>query len=174
MTPRRNESPEYLIHRSIADFLFLALPEGGGVQWEHSPLGGKRNLFAAIKFKRMGAKAGRLDLRFRWNDATGRNTAWLEIKAPDGSTNEAQDKFIAECATLGDICAVVESRKEAYAVLKAWGLPMKAAIDDNDMIRTPDGRLVLKSGKMNYTPPMRALKRPSKRALKAARGLWGP
>lgn len=172
--PRRNDNPEFRLHRSIVDYLFLALPEGCGVQWEHYPAGGQRNLFVAMKLKDMGAKSGRLDLRFRWNDPIHHpqhHTAWVELK-DKSSLSDHQKLFMAECELLGDRCFVAKSRIEFYGIVaRTLHLPLRAVIDDNDLIRDLSGN-ILYTGRTTYRRPM--AKTISKKALKNARLMQMP
>lgn len=103
----------------VADWLTWALAPPA--LWFHIPNGGSRGSWLEGKnLKRMGTRAGILDLEFLFE---GR--AWfLELKADDGELRPSQVEMIPLIESAGCPTAVCRARDEVEAQLRAWGLPI--------------------------------------------------
>src|SRR5690348_1196105 len=132
---------EEVIQRAVAQFLRIALPQGCGVMWAHFPMGGKRPYGEAGKLNGMGAKAGVLDLYFRWAGHVG----WIELKSERGKLSGEQKAFIAEVTPLGDLTALARSVEEVEGILRGWLPPgtLRATLMPGGGVRRtePDLRL---------------------------------
>lgn len=118
------QRPEQNIHKAVVSHLrtrgvpglvFFHVPNG-------SKLGGKRNrkgisIQGGI-MKGLGVRAGVSDLIILHK---GRSFA-LELKAPGGTTTEAQDQFITDWNNAGGIAFVAEGLDRAIRILEGWGL----------------------------------------------------
>lgn len=111
--------PERDLHFEVADWLSWALAPPA--LWFHIPNGGSRGSWLEGKnLKRMGTRAGMLDLGFLF---TGR--AWfLELKADDGGLSDSQEHMIPLIERAGCPTAVCRSRDEVEVQLRAWRLPI--------------------------------------------------
>lgn len=122
--PRRQRGtrPPPAKERKTQIALIDTLEKYGGLSpdWEvfHVPNGELRSEKTGALLKRMGAKAGVLDLEFL--SPTGR-PYFLELKRGRAPLTEAQAAFIARQEKRGVPCAVARSYKEAIEQLKAWG-----------------------------------------------------
>lgn len=80
-----------------------------GLCWAHPPNGGKRNMFEAVKFKRMGVKAGLPDvLIFEPND----QHCGLAIELKVGKNGQTPNQKAWQ--------AMLEERGWRYAVCKSF------------------------------------------------------
>ncbi|RAJ28897.1 VRR-NUC domain-containing protein [Pedobacter cryoconitis] len=72
----------------------------------HSPNGGKRNAREALKFKKMGTRAGCPDLMIYKKSKQYAGLA-IELKVGTNGTTENQDLFLAELTANGWYCIVI-------------------------------------------------------------------
>jgi hypothetical protein len=148
------------------DFCRFAFPSNGGVIAIHVPNESKRSPRYGAKLKRQGMLAGVCD----WLFMAASGTYWIELKSDTGVLSDSQKDFISRVESIGHKTALIRTPEEFVAQLKAWHLPL--AIDYRNGGLVSLGGAKIATGESNYRrrPP----KRPSKAALKAARGLWGP
>lgn len=109
------------IQIAVADHLRVrAMP---GVVWWHTPNGGVRHIGAAMKFKRMGVRAGVSDILAFYR----KEMFCLEIKAPLGNPTEDQLKYKSDMEAQGAFGCIAHGLDQAIACLEAWGLLRRAA-----------------------------------------------
>ena len=89
-----------------------------GVVWWHCPNGGRRSIREAVRFKKMGVRAGVSDIIAYHN----REAFALELKAPKGRPTVEQLEFQADFRAAGGHAVVAQGQDEALAILEAWGL----------------------------------------------------
>lgn len=109
----------------VANILRTILPRS--VMWSHIPLGGKRSAREGARFKAMGTRAGWPDLTFAWVNAGAQNTAFIELKAINGTLSDGQKDFRDWCAQHGFNWALCRSVDEVLETLAAWGVPSRQA-----------------------------------------------
>lgn len=88
----------------------------------HPANGGLRSLSEAMRFKRMGLRAGVADLVMIYK---GR-TYFLEIKSPAGRLTPEQLAFADDARSAGAEVAVIRSLDDLRLALKAWGIRTRA------------------------------------------------
>jgi len=115
--------PEEHLHRTVADFLSLALPET--VTWWHVPNGGGRSAAEAGILKAMGVKAGVPDLQFIL--PPGR-AAFIELKPRGGVLSEPQRAMRDRLVAAGCDWALARSVEAVEATLRGWGVPLRASV----------------------------------------------
>ena len=119
---QRGVRPPLALERETQIALVETLDRYGGLAsgWEvfHIPNGELRSDKTGALLKRMGAKAGVLDLEFL--SPTGQ-AHFLELKRGRQPLTEAQTAFIARQDKRGVPTAVARSYAEALAILKTWG-----------------------------------------------------
>lgn len=114
--------PEEALHRAVAEFLTLALPEDA---WFcHVPNGGKRSKSEAARFKAMGVKAGVPDLLIIYQ---GR-AHWVELKAGKGRLSEAQQTVRAQLYAVDCHWADCRSLDDVEWWIGQWGIPLRASV----------------------------------------------
>lgn len=111
------------LQRDVMTYLRAVLPDT--VRAWHTPNGGKRNAREAARLKAQGVMPGVSDVLIMWNEFGSVGVACIELKAPKGTTSEAQKDFLAfansvECWTF--ICRSVDDVK---AALKSCEIPTK-------------------------------------------------
>lgn len=112
---RKNEEEQ--LQRAIVEHLRLRAPRD--VLWWHTPNGGARSKSEGGKFKALGVRPGVPDLQFLFPDG---HVAFMELKASDGVTSDAQAIFGAYCESHGIEHAIIYDIDTALRVLEAWGV----------------------------------------------------
>lgn len=84
-------------------------------EWFHVPNGGKRSLLEAVRFKRMGVKAGVSDFIIM---IPHKPWGCIELKAPGKKPTEKQRKFLAYAEHIGSPTAVVDNLEDFQKELK--------------------------------------------------------
>ena len=118
MKPKR-KSPEADLQIAVAQYLNLALPKGA--IWFAVPNGGTRNLREAVKFKRMGVKAGIPDIIILHQS----KAFCIELKSGNGVVSKVQKAMMLALFEAGFVVAVCRSLDEVAAFLQAVGLVPK-------------------------------------------------
>jgi len=95
-----------------------------GVFAFHVPNGGKRGIVEAVKFKRMGVKAGVPDVIA----LAGGKVHALELKAPGGRLSPAQRQTMIDMESAGARTAVASSLDEALITLEVWGILKRGSV----------------------------------------------
>ena len=126
---------------AVVDFLLLAWPEE--LPFWHTPNGGSRATVErrakdgstyrfspeAKKLKRMGVLPGVPDLQFILPNG---QTAFIEMKTPDGVLSDDQIKFRAKVIALGCGYAICITPEDVEMVLTRWlgkfGLKLRASL----------------------------------------------
>ena len=111
---------EQQIHRSIVDYLNLALPRGSVVH--HSPNEGNHKVQYRIKQKHMGVRAGWPDIeifvsRTWWRPDQPWSPWFLEIKTPKGRVSTNQSQVHTDLIGAGCRVAIVRSIEETQNFL---------------------------------------------------------
>lgn len=114
--------PEEVLHRSVADFLRVALPPY--VWWTHPPNGGGRSRAEAGILKAMGVRAGTPDILIVHQ---GR-AFWIELKAPKGRVEASQERCHTDLMLAGADVDICRSLEEVERRLKLWNIPLNARI----------------------------------------------
>lgn len=115
----KRDNPEQRLHFAVAQFLEAALP--WNVFWFHPANGGKRNLLEAVKFKRMGVKAGVPDLCF----IEAGEVFFIELKAK-GALSKAQLEVIGQIGNAGSVVYVAHSVEEVEDILRRRYIRLRA------------------------------------------------
>ena len=110
----RNNQEEQI---QVAVVQHLNMRGVAGLLFTHAPMGGKRNIVEAMKFKSMGARAGTSDLLL-W--LKGKSYA-LELKADNGRPTQEQMQFLADFELAGGQGKIAYGLDEALQVLQSWG-----------------------------------------------------
>jgi hypothetical protein len=106
---------EYRIHCDIIKVLRQhAKP---GVEFWHTPNGGKLKMGQAVRFKEMGLLPGVSDITVSLPHC---GMLFLEVKTRKGVVSEAQNKFIEAMNRNGNVACVVRSLGEAVEVLSRY------------------------------------------------------
>jgi hypothetical protein len=87
--------------------------------WSHLPSGEKRDVVTGARLKRAGLRRGLPDFMFL--SALG-DTAWLELKRPDGRLSPEQAAFLDFCRGRGDHVLMARSYDDAIALLQDIGV----------------------------------------------------
>jgi hypothetical protein len=88
-----------------------------GLVFTHPANGGKRNIVEAMRFKRLGQRAGTSDLLL-W--LKGKSYA-LELKADNGRPTQEQMQFLADFQLAGGQTKIAYGLDEALQTLQSWG-----------------------------------------------------
>ena len=111
------------IHKAIAAWLILALPDGS--VFHHSPNEGNHKVQYRVLQKKLGVRAGWPDLElFVHPDAWKKSTyadwcpIFLEIKKPKGRVSPNQKEVIADLVVTGCLCFIVHSIDEVREALE--------------------------------------------------------
>ena len=115
---RRN--PEEQLHRAVARFLDVALPEDAW--WSTFPSGGGGKIRGA-RLKAMGLKAGVPDILIIWRG----EAFWIELKAKGGRVSSAQWETRTAIARAGSHVGFVYGVDEVDSLLRAFGVPLRAS-----------------------------------------------
>ncbi len=117
MTRRAN--PEERLHRSVADYLNVALPSVSC--WTTIPAGGGGRIRGA-KLKAMGYCKGWPDLEIVWDSTVH----YIELKVPGKYPGADQKKCHNNLRSAGARVAVCHRIEEVEGTLRGWGLPLRA------------------------------------------------
>ena len=112
---------EAALHKSVADYLSVALP--AGVPWTTFPAGGGGRVRGS-QLKRAGLQKGWPDIQI----LVGGLYCGIELKAP-GKYPEPHQRAIHEAIKqCGGRVAVCRSVDEVEGTLKAWGVPIRTRV----------------------------------------------
>jgi len=107
-------NPEYLLQKSVADFLEIAKPN---CVWFHCPNGERRDARTGAKLKSMGVKPGVGDLCFVLPYGIA---GFIELKSGKGKLTDSQKVFKDDVESLGGLYEEARSIEEVKQILKAW------------------------------------------------------
>lgn len=110
-------SSELAIHCAIVDMMRKV--KRPGIEFFHCPNGENRDAKTGAKLKRMGVLPGVSDLIIM--DGRGCFFA-MEVKKPGEHATMAQQHFLSAFRATGGKTAIVDSVREAEAVLTNWNL----------------------------------------------------
>lgn len=113
------QTSEQDLHRTVADFLNVALP--ADVWWTTIPAGGGGKIRGAI-LKGMGYRAGTPDILV----ISGGIARFIELKTTQGRVSEAQARCHAEIMKAGSAVAVCRSLDDVTRTLLGWGIEIRA------------------------------------------------
>jgi len=126
--------PEQDLQIAVCEWLDLVL-DPNLARYCHVPNGGKRSKVEAAKLKKMGVKAGVVDLLIEWhcaaqsdNDFGYLDHGWIELKAGGGKLSAAQDDFLTCTSDWGGHAALCRSLEEVAKTLKAWRVPIRGGV----------------------------------------------
>ena len=102
--------------KRLATMLDWMMPE---LVWFHVPNGGSRKKNEAIKFKKMGVKAGVHDI-FILHPIGRSHGLFIEMKVGDGKLSKEQIAFSKRANSLGYPCVVCYSADEAFDVIEQY------------------------------------------------------
>ena len=117
MTRRANLEEQ--LHRSVAQYLNVALPDAAC--WTTIPAGGGGKIRGA-HLKAMGYRAGWPDIEIVWRS----RVYYIELKAEKGAVRPNQKDCHADLLAAGAPVAVCRSIPAVEGTLQAWGFPLKA------------------------------------------------
>ena len=114
---------EYEIHKSIVEWLKIALPDG--CVFHHSPNEGRHNVAYRAKQKRLGVRAGWPDLDIFinptwWRFAGPWSLVFLEIKTLKGRLSKNQKSLHSELANAGCHIHIVRSIEDSRNALSQY------------------------------------------------------
>jgi len=112
--------PEEALHRAVADYLRLALPEDA--VWHHSPNESKGSVAWNVKRKALGMRAGWPDIEIMWQ---GR-AYFIELKDFGKYLSPVQKKTHGALLKAGAPIATCRRIEEVEGTLRGWGIPLKA------------------------------------------------
>ena len=118
MKPRRKQ-PEQDLQKAVAVYLTACLVKPW--RWSAFPAGGGGKVRGAI-LASMGLKAGIPDLLFFHPDGDWHG---IELKAPKGTATEEQIDFLEWANGRSAVC---RSLTQVEATLRAWGVPLRGAV----------------------------------------------
>lgn len=113
--------PEEALHRAVAEFLTLALPEDA---WFTTfPAGGGGKVRGSI-LKGMGLKPGVPDILIIYQG----KALWIELKAWNGRLSGSQRTAIADIMNAGCPAYVTNSIESVQDILQLRGIPLRASV----------------------------------------------
>ncbi len=112
--------PEESLHRAVADYLRLALPDEA--VWHHSPNESKGSVAWNVKRVALGMRAGWPDIEIMWQ---GR-AYFIELKAPNKYLSPVQKKTRNALLKAGSPFALCRSVDAVEGTLRGWGMPLRA------------------------------------------------
>ena len=121
MRTRRMKRPEEALHRAVAQFLDLALPEDA--VWFHPPNGGARSKAEAGIFKAMGVKPGVPDVVIIYRS----QPIFIELKAPGETPSKTQKEMHNRLMLAGALVYPAATRIEEVEGFLCAIMPLKAA-----------------------------------------------
>lgn len=132
MIRNKRKSPETDLQIAIVEWFNLAYPDHA--RWlHHSPNGGKRSISEAVRFKKMGVKAGFPDLvlyvrRLPYSVFGGIMGLVLEVKAKGKKEKKEQARWLLNLHNLNFACYVVDSFDEAIKIIIRYMDPIKPRV----------------------------------------------
>lgn len=116
---------EHQLHRAVAEYLALALPEQ--CWWTTFPAGGGGRIRGA-QLKSMGLRAGVPDILILrdWMNSNRPRTFWIELKTATGRASIEQKICHAELKAVGCNVAVCRSVNDVQETLIGWGFVPRA------------------------------------------------
>jgi len=112
-------APEHMLQKACAKFLNHALPEDCFyTAIDHAT----RSAVEGAEKKSRGVKRGIPDLMFKFH----RRTVWIELKTEKGVVSDTQEDVRAALTRQGDDWHVARSIDDVEAILRSYGLPLKA------------------------------------------------
>lgn len=116
---------------TIMEYLRHALPEGSLAI--HVPNGGYRLMSEGRRFKRMGVKAGVLDILIisQQLGSLRPHVVWLEVKSEKGKLSTAQHQMMRLLDDLGCAAYVVRSLEHVEEVLRRENIPIRVRVSWN-------------------------------------------
>lgn len=119
--PNRRKRPEEALHRSVAQYLDVALPDGS--EWFHIPNGGARSKAEAGVFKALGVKPGMPDIAVIYNGVFH----GAELKPVGGRLSKNQIERHKRLKAAGARVTVCTSVEEIERFLAGY-MPLKASL----------------------------------------------
>ena len=110
---------EDALQQQIVRWFDIVFPEAERKRLHHSPNGGSRNQLEAIKFKRMGVRAGFPDL---WLSLGDGRTGYIELKVGKNDLTEHQKEYRDLLLRDGNKWALCRSLDEFITTLREWGI----------------------------------------------------
>jgi len=107
---------------AVADYLRLAAPS---LLWFHVANERKCTPQRGAKLKRLGVLAGVPDLVFVLANGQVR---FIELKAGRGRLTDKQAEFFEAALILATPCATARSVEEVAAILRGWGVQLRATV----------------------------------------------
>jgi len=117
----RRGKPEQGLHRAVADYLRMALPDDGDTFWFHCPNGGSRPMAEAVMLKKMGVKAGVPDICIV-HDAQFYGIELKDIDAPLSQAQKKTHRSLREAKAKLVTCRSVD---DVVAALDRWNIPVR-------------------------------------------------
>lgn len=112
------------LHKQVADFLSLALPDDAfWTTISHGLYLGANRFRAGARQKRAGQRPGVPDIYIGY----GAGNFWIELKTKKGWVKPEQVTCHAEIKKAGGHAAVCRSLDDVIGTLKGWQIPLKVA-----------------------------------------------
>ena len=109
--------PEQDLQRAVTQYLAI-LESQGLLVWYPIPNGGKRGRVESAIFKRLGlVRAGVPDLAIVMR---GGQSAFIELKAPNGRPTAKQFEMLAKLRSAGALTAVCDNLDAVIATVDGW------------------------------------------------------
>ena len=122
--PRPRNRPEEDLHRSVADYLDLALPSDA--IWWHTPnQRGTRKAWENKLLKALGVRAGFPDIAILWRG----HLYCIELKSSTGRASKEQQELMDRLRQSGasvTICRTLDAVEIALGF--QWGFPLRAKV----------------------------------------------
>jgi hypothetical protein len=112
-------SPEHMLQKACAKFLNHALPPD---VWFTAIDHATRSAVEGAEKKARGVKRGIPDLMFKFQH----RTVWIELKADKGVVSDTQEGVRDVLVGNGDDWHVARSIDDVEAILRGYGLPLRA------------------------------------------------
>lgn len=122
----KRKQPEHEFHKTVAQFLDVALPSS--CWWTTFPAGGGGKARGG-KLKAIGLKAGVADILILHETPSTAATSvlWIELKAKKGDLSDAQKEFVKRMGRFNDVTTHVARTIDAVeAVLLHEGIHLNA------------------------------------------------
>ena len=107
------------MQQQIVRWFDIVFPEKEHKRIHHSPNGGSRNQLEAIKFKKMGVRAGFPDL---WISLGEGRTGYIELKVGKNDLTEHQKEYRDLLLRDGHKWALCRSLNDFINTLHDWGI----------------------------------------------------
>lgn len=121
MPGRKRHSPEAALHRAVAAYLRVALPEDA--VWTTFPAGGGGRVRGA-QLKAAGLMAGWPDIQILHHG----KLICVELKAARGRLSDTQAATILRIQAAGGLTVLAYSVADVETMLRAYGVPLRASI----------------------------------------------